>query len=56
VTDLEYQDQDAYVLDLADQAIVSHAILPELAESLPLQGLSDTAGIVERGEARRKKP
>jgi hypothetical protein len=52
---LQDEDQYLFIFDLADQPIVSHPILPEFTEALPLQGLPNAARVVEMRETRGKK-
>lgn len=55
VADLDHQDAQHRVLDVADEAIVAHAVAPELAELRPGQRLAQSAGIVLDGEAIPKE-
>ena len=55
MTDAKNQDQKAVVFELADQTVVTHAVFPELAETRAVQGLADTARIVQFGHAPREK-
>jgi hypothetical protein len=55
VADAKDEDEHAGVFDFGDEAVVADAVLPELAEFGAVQGLSDAARILERGEALVKK-
>jgi nucleoid-associated protein YgaU len=55
MADLEDQDDDPLVLNVADNAVVANAVAPEAAELRALQGIADTTRIVESGDSLSQK-
>src|SRR5271155_581354 len=51
---VEQQDGDLFVLDVADKTVVSNAVTPQ-ATLLPLQSSSPLSRIVSKGQALTKK-
>jgi hypothetical protein len=51
MADAESQNEEPVVLDLADEAVISHSVFPELSEFGTLQSLADAARIVQWGDA-----
>src|SRR5882762_1738066 len=51
VADTENENQQPIVFDLADEPVVADAVFPELAEFGTLQSLTDTARVVQSGDA-----
>jgi hypothetical protein len=49
------QHDQAVVLDLADEPVITQAIFPELAKPRVVQRLPDTAGIVQFGYSLMKE-
>src|SRR5258706_15550879 len=45
----ENENKQPVVFNLADQAVIAHAVFPELPELRTVQGLSDAAWVVQRG-------
>jgi hypothetical protein len=55
ISDAEDQNNQAGILNLADEPEIAHPISPEFSETRALQGLADAARIVELGYAFVKK-
>ena len=55
VADAKDQNEYAGVFDLGDEAVVTHAVFPELAKLGAVQRLADAARIFERREALVEK-
>jgi len=55
MADAKDEDEHAGVFDFRDEAVVTDAVSPELAEFGAVQGLTDAAGIFERREALVEK-
>src|SRR5258706_4994922 len=51
----ENENKQPVVFNLADQAVIAHAVFPELPELRTVQDLSDAAWVVQRGDAFVKK-
>jgi len=51
VADSHHQDQQLGVLDGANDPVVAHPALPELAQFRALQGLADAAGVLQGSDA-----
>ena len=51
MTDAQYQDNDAIILDLGDQTIISDAVLPKFSESLALKGLAEAPRLIDQSKA-----
>src|SRR4029077_19542067 len=47
----ENQNEEPVVFDLADEAVISHSVFPELSEFGTLQGLTNTAWVIQWGDA-----
>jgi hypothetical protein len=47
ISDLKDEHNQRGILDPADEPVISHPISPKFAQAGPLQGLSDTARVVE---------
>ncbi len=45
-----HEDCDPLILDVADQAAVAHAVLPEAAQLRALQRFAEAAGVVEQSD------
>src|SRR5712692_9376939 len=46
----ENQNQELFVFNLADEAVISYAVFPELPEFGAMQGLTDAARVVQWGK------
>lgn len=51
-----YQDGDPAFLDMTDEAVVAHAVLPEAPQLGAFQGFAEAARIIERGNTFPQKP
>lgn len=55
VADPHHQDKKPIILDTGDKAVVSHAILPELAQARASKGLPEASRIIQLGQALMQK-
>ena len=56
VLDAQHTHGDALILYVANQTPVTHAVLPELAQLVPREGLSDATGDVQRAPPLTQEP
>src|SRR5271157_2585255 len=55
VADAEYQNNQTLVLDLCDKPVIANPVSPKLSKTLTLQGRSNAAGTLQRGDAFMQK-
>lgn len=56
MADAQNEDDQLFILDFADDAVVADAVAPEAAEFGALKGLGEATRIFEFGDALVQKP
>lgn len=55
MADLDHEDDELVILDIADEPVVSHPVTPELTQLRALKAIGDLSGIVEPGHTLFEK-